>query len=375
MWYNYVNYTKAVFAARSLCYNIIGTSSFTFVPVLIKHSYSKRFTMNIIQQKQQKINGVIETFDRMITNGYIFALQNPRLFLYYLIQNNIKLTEFNKFAEKQTASLCSNIDNFVKENNVQIQYLNSPKINKDELARNEFEKSSSKEGLISAFSTVEVCKTMTVKPNRLTQKLEVTSHYTKCKHYYLYFNDYEFGWMFLKIQTWFPYNVQIYINGREYLSKILSKNNIKFEMYNNSFSYLEDFSKAQELADNILNQKLSDSFDGIVGKINNILPNIKKTMNHSYYWCIDQCEFATDINFKSRNDLSNFYKKLVETTYFTFSSEDIYSFFGRNVKRIGTFKKGEIVSDLRNRYQGYRIKFKINNNQIKMYDKGNNLRI
>lgn len=98
-------------------------------------------------------------------------------------------------------------------------------------------------------------------------------------------------------------------------------------------------------------------------------------MNHSYYWCIDQCEFATDINFKSRNDLSNFYKKLVETTYFTFSSEDIYSFFGRNVKRIGTFKKGEIVSDLRNRYQGYRIKFKINNNQIKMYDKGNNLRI
>lgn len=375
MWYNYVNYTKAVFAARSLCYNIIGTSSFTFVPVLIKHSYSKRFTMNIIQQKQQKINGVIETFDRMIINGYIFALQNPRLFLYYLIQNNIKLTEFNKFAEKQTASLCSNIDNFVKENNVQIQYLNSPKINKDELARNEFEKSSSKEGLISAFSTVEVCKTMTVKPNRLTQKLEVTSHYTKCKHYYLYFNDYEFGWMFLKIQTWFPYNVQIYINGREYLSKILSKNNIKFEMYNNSFSYLEDFSKAQELADNILNQKLSDSFDGIVGKINNILPNIKKTMNHSYYWCIDQCEFATDINFKSRNDLSNFYKKLVETTYFTFSSEDIYSFFGRNVKRIGTFKKGEIVSDLRNRYQGYRIKFKINNNQIKMYDKGNNLRI
>ena len=45
------------------------------------------------------------------------------------------------------------------------------------------------------------------------------------------------------------------------------------------------------------------------------------------------------------------------------------------VSRIHTFKKGEIVSDLRNRYQGYRIKFKINDNQIKMYDKGNNLRI
>ena len=50
-------------------------------------------------------------------------------------------------------------------------------------------------------------------------------------------------------------------------------------------------------------------------------------------------------------------------------------FFGRNISRIHNFTKGEIVSDLRNRYQGYRIKFKINNNQVKMYDKGNNLRI
>ena len=166
--------------------------------------------------------------------------------------------------------------------------------------------------------------------------------------------------MFLKIQTWFPYNVQIYINGREYLSKVLDKNNIKYEMYNNSFSYIENFEEAQKLADGILDKKISDSFDGIIKRINNLLPNIEKIFSHSYYWCIDQCEFATDINFKSRSDLSSFYKTLVETTYFAFSSEDIYSFFGRNVSKIHTFKKGEIISDLRDRYQGYRIKFKIN---------------
>ena len=181
--------------------------------------------------------------------------------------------------------------------------------------------------------------------------------------------------MYLKIQTWFPYNVQIYINGREYCSKIFNKNNIKYEMYNNSFSYIEDFEKAQKLADEILNKKISDSFDGLIKQINNHLPKIEGIFSHSYYWCVDQCEFATDINFKSRNDLSLFYNTLVETTYFTFSSEDIYSFFGRNISRIHSFTKGEIISDLRHRYQGYRIKFKINNNQIKMYDKGNNLRI
>ena len=331
--------------------------------------------MNIIEQNKEKINGILETFDRMIINGYLLNLCNYRQFLFYLIQNNIKLVDFDKFALKETQDLCNHIDNYIKENNIETIYLNSGKIDKNEIVMAELEKNPTKTGLITALSAVEICNTMTVKPNRETQKLEVTSKPTKCKHYYFYYNDEEFGLMYLKIQTWFPYNVQIYINGREYLSKLLDKSNIKYEMYNNSFSYIEDFTKAQELADGILNQKISDSFDGLIKQINIHLPKIEKIFSHSYYWCIDQCEFATDINFKNREDLSLFYKTLVETTYFTFSSEDIYSFFGRNVSKIHNFSKGEIVSDLRHRYQGYRIKFKINNNQIKMYDKGNNLRI
>ena len=331
--------------------------------------------MNILEQNKEKIKGILETFDRMIINGYILQLCNYRQFLYYLIQNNIKLKDFDKFALSQTESLCNHINEYIKENNCETIYLNSGKIDKSEIVENELNKNSKQLGLITALSTVEICNTMTVKPNHETQQLEVTSKPTKCKHYYFYYNDSEFGLMYLKIQTWFPYNVQIYINGREYLSKLLDKNNIKYEMYNNSFSYIEDFDKAQELANNILNQKISSSFDGLIKQINNLLPNITKIFSASYYWCIDQCEFATDINFKSRSDLENIYKTLVETTYFAFSSEDIYSFFGRNISRIHKFSKGEIVSDLRHRYQGYRIKFKINNNQIKMYDKGNNLRI
>lgn len=331
--------------------------------------------MNILEQNKEKINGIFSTFDRMIINGYILPLQNPRLFQFYLIQNNIKFVDFKEFAEKQTSSLCSHIDNYIQENNVTLQYLKSGKEDKQALAKTALVESNNKVGLIAAFSAVELCRTSTIQANHETKKLEPTIKNTKCKHYYLYFNDEEFGLMFFRIQTWFPYNVQIYINGREYCSKLFDKNNIKYEMFNNSFSYIDDFEKAQTLADNILNQKLSDSLDGLANKINNILPNIKETLNHSYYWCIDQCEFATDINFKSREDLSLFYKKLVETSYFTFSSQDIYSFFGRKVEYISSFKSGEITSDLRNRYQGYRIKFKINNNQIKMYDKGNNLRI
>ncbi|RKI37568.1 hypothetical protein D7V86_22705 [bacterium D16-51] len=102
----------------------------------------------------------------------------------------------------------------------------------------------------------------------------------------------------------------------------------------------------------------------MVKKINCLLTGIG---GNSCCWCIDQCEFATDINFKSCEELSYFYKTLVETTYFTFRSHDIYSFFGRNAGKIHTFGKREIISGLRHMYQGYRIKFKINKAITKRY--------
>ena len=58
--------------------------------------------MNIIQQNKEKINGILETFDRMIINGYLLNLCNYRQFLYYLIQNNVQLKDFNNFALQQT---------------------------------------------------------------------------------------------------------------------------------------------------------------------------------------------------------------------------------------------------------------------------------
>lgn len=75
-------------------------------------------------------------------------------------------------------------------------------------------------------------------------------------------------------------------------------------MYNNSFSHIKDFARAQELADAVLNKKMSASFDGMAGKLNCLLTDIMETLRHSYYWCIGQWEFATDINFKSREELS-----------------------------------------------------------------------
>ena len=80
---------------------------------------------------------------------------------------------------------------------------------------------------------------MGLEKNHTTGNLYIGNQNRKCKFYYLYFIDDEFGWMHFKIQTWFPFMVQIYINGREYLSRMLDKENIGYTRYDNTFTHID----------------------------------------------------------------------------------------------------------------------------------------
>lgn len=151
--------------------------------------------MNIIEQNKEKIKGVLTGFDRLVINGYNRQLNNYRQFLFYLIQNNCQLKDFKPFAEEHTSSLCNHIDSLVKELNRPTHYVQSSKVNKDEIARNFYKQSPIDEGLVCCISSMEVCDTMTVKGNKQSQKLEVMRRPTKCKYYYLYMIVDDFGWM------------------------------------------------------------------------------------------------------------------------------------------------------------------------------------
>lgn len=331
--------------------------------------------MNIIEWKQDKIKGVLSTFDRMIIKGYSFQLCNERQMGYFLSHNNVLLKDFGTYAEDITKSLCKHIEKIAENNNRPYRFLYGNDTDKGELARTILEENPIEEGLICIFSNIEVCSTMNVIKNGKTKKLELKWGPRKCKYYYLYYFDKDFGFMHIKIQSWFPFMIQIYINGHEWLKQQLIKENIPFEMYNNSFSYIENIEKAQEIADKIVDSKISDKFDSMIKEINNFLPVIEETFSHTYYWCLSECEYSTDIIHDSRESIDEYFKSLVEDAFYTFKCNDVMSFFGRKLRDTGFQFKGEITSDLRKRKQGFRLKHKMKSNQIKMYDKGCSIRV
>jgi len=156
------------------------------------------------------------------------------------------------------------------------------------------------------------------------------------------------------------------------MRRLLDEHGISYAMHENSFLYISDADKAQELADKYDSEKLCRMLDVFAAKHNPYLETITKTFNQGYFWCVDQCEYATDVMFKSREDLDDIYPSLVEHAFYSFKCEDVFSFMGR---KLHPKFQGEIVSDYRKRPQGFRVKHKMKSNSIKMYDKSSVLRI
>lgn len=91
-----------------------------------------------------------------------------------------------------------------------------------------------------------------------------------------------------------------------------------------------------------------------------------------YYWTIRQSEYATDVMFKSEQKLAEIHPRLCRQAIERLSSEDVLRFMGKCPSRYG----GEVISSCQRLIDGVRVKHRLGDNSIKMYDKrGSVLRI
>jgi hypothetical protein len=118
-------------------------------------------------------------------------------------------------------------------------------------ARKLAERDSIEEGLVCVFSILEPCRTFSIRfqPGRPY----VQSAQRKCLHLYHYFMDRRFGLIHMRIQTWFPLQIQVYLNGHEWLARKLTAHQVRYSKIDNVFVQIEDLDRAQRLADRFAN--------------------------------------------------------------------------------------------------------------------------
>ena len=329
----------------------------------------KRF----LKRHKDRVIGTISGFDRIVFRGTLLSLCHQEGLDRFLSSQRVLCKDFGLFAHRLTEGLKVHVEQYLAQQARPLLYLPSAKESKEELARQIMERDQITEGLICGLSCVEPCQAFGVRRNRAAKQLNVVLQERKCLHYYLYFRDRQFGFMYLRLQSWLPMTIQVGLNGREYLARQLDLAGIDYEQADNCFTRIADLPRAQALLAQLEKRKWGPTLNAWARLFNPWLRRKAQPRLHSYYWTMRQGEYATDVMFKDQESLQEIYSTLFMHAIKHFSSADVLRFLAQRPHQNFT---AEVSSNLRRRVEGVRIKHWVAENSIKMYDKaGSVLRV
>jgi len=326
-----------------------------------------------IQKYQTNVTGVLSGWDRVRIRGMQRVLANPGGMGSFLSYVGVRLKEFGAFVERICIQVRHASEEAARRLDRPIQYLRSSGTDKYKLAEQIARKDQIKEGLVCVFSCVEPCMAYELRSDRVTQKIRLEMTHRKCVHLYHYWMDKDFGLMHARLETWFPFTMEVCFNGRSWLARQMDKHGLGYTQQENCFTWLQDVRAAQSLMDELLRFNWPRFLQTIASQVHPLQKEILKGYHAEYYWTMVESEWATDVMFDSAKALSGVYPCLAQGALTTFSSRDVMRFLGK--KPSGPFK-GEVVSSYLRRPEGVRVKHSVDSNSVKMYDKqGNLLRI
>jgi hypothetical protein len=321
--------------------------------------------------------GTLSTFDRLVLKGHLTHLFPAGAFSWFLSTQDVLLKDFKGYVSGVSESLKAHAQGLALRSGRPFVYLQSASTkrqgrSKEDMARAIAARDGIEEGLVCVFSVLETCDSFTVQGNRHTHRLEVVRRTRKCLHFYFYLIDREFGLLHVRLQSWFPFQIQIWLNGREWLARQLDREGIGYQRYENTFLHIDDLPRAQKLCERFARRRWPRVLNALARKVNPMLQVIGRAGFGGYYWVADQVEYATDVMFKNRRALETLAPDLLNHATVSCGAEDVFRFLGRKLN--GNFK-GEVSTDLKGRMEGRRVKHRMKRNSIKMYDKGSALRV
>jgi hypothetical protein len=331
---------------------------------------------SFVQRFSAKILGVLHGFDRIRLRGTKRLLANVGGMLNFLWQERVRLKEFKAYASAITAEVRKAAEEVGTSQGRPVEYV-AGSINKEALAKKIASADGIKRGLVCVLKAVEPCWSYEIHRNRDKKELELRGGSSKCLHYYHYFEDEELGLFHVRLQTWFPFSMQVCLNGRDWLARRMDQEELKYQRRDNCFVWIEDWPRAQELANEQLRTDWPTLLNRLANQANPALARVFAKHPVPYYWSMEESEWASDLAFRGAADLAELSPRLYRHAMFCLSSRDVMRFLGRKRtgERLGCFA-GEVVSNIQERPEGLRVKHRLGRNWIKMYDKqGSVLRV
>jgi hypothetical protein len=305
----------------------------------------------------------LHCFDRVIFKGHL-AMASPReleRFVDYVLK--VRRSHFIKvLAPGYSDRLVEHAQRFANKAGRTYLY-RTGSFRKDHWAQQLIREQRLERGLVGILCTQETCNSFKLVPGDHRPRFVSCPRAQRVLYYY--FLDPQLGLIHVRLQTWAPFTLQVYVNGHDWLAQQMVRLGLGFVQKHNAFTQLDDPVQAQRQADRFARLDWNKIL-GRYGRLVNPLLN-QDLACYGVRWVVDQAEFATDLLFRSPAALTGLYRQLLQFATVTFTPKDILGFLGRKWDR--RFD-GEVQTEVKtDRVLGTRIKHRMTKNWLKMYDK------
>jgi hypothetical protein len=218
--------------------------------------------LTIAEVLTDKIELDIECVDRVYLNGYIKYLQMPGGLVNFIREQIGWPIPSPKALYEMTAQFRAAVERFATEQGLKIITFGKDEA-KDEVAQAHLARFEGQSGVVLIGKAQE--KANAYKGRRADQGNKVWFNYSResvyVTHYYFYILDEDFGLFFIKMCTYFPFDVKVCFNGHEWAKQQLRQAGIAFEALSNGFLACDDPTRLQAICHQLNADKIQVLFD------------------------------------------------------------------------------------------------------------------
>jgi hypothetical protein len=194
----------------------------------------------------------VECLDRLYLNGYVPMLQVPGQLVTFLTKHRGATIPSPALLEAITTRFVREVRAFAQQEGVPLIRF-QPGERKDDVATGQRQTFTKPEGVV--FIGIAQEKAQAFKATKRMQGQAVGFDYSRqpvyVNYYYFYLQDADFGPAFIKVCSYAPYGIKVYVNGHEWAKQQLRQEGITFEALDNGFLSCADPARLQAVCDRL----------------------------------------------------------------------------------------------------------------------------
>jgi len=159
-------------------------------------------------------------------------------------------------------------------------------------------------------------------------------------HYYFYLLDEDFGPLFIKFCSYFPYAAKLCINGHEWVKRQLAKEGIAFQALDNGVLSCENPARLQQLCDSLDREKIEAVFRKWLARLPHPFRPEDRLAGYRYELSILQAEFSLTQVLDFPRTGRQFFEEIIRENLDIGRPDRVQLIFNRRVTRRtpGTFR-------------------------------------